>query len=120
MFLASPAQAERVECYLSFDAGVAEGPCEMGRNSTGTYFTIAIQDEGLHLTVLVYRAPGVGVVSPSRGMAARATMWAEGLEKTIVEELGPVTPLDACWINERVRICAWPIGAERSSAPADQ
>ena len=118
--MASPTQAKQAECYISWGDDVAEGPCEMGQNSTGTHFTLDV-DDGLHLTVLVYRAPSVGVVSPPRGMMAKVTMWADSTDKQVVDDLGSVTPLDACWINDRVRICAWPMtSAERNSPPSDQ
>lgn len=94
---------------MSFGDQVAEGPCELIRNSTGTVFTIPV-DKTLNLTVLIYRIPG-GVVSPSRGMGARATLWGKG-ETTERHELGAVTPLDACWVGDHIRICAWPLHQE--------
>lgn len=79
MCLASPARAERVECYVSIDGReLMTGPCEFKTNSRSILFlsvpgsTITARDGEIipdEITVNIHRLPG-GTVTPSPGRAA--------------------------------------------------
>ena len=89
------AKAETAECYVSIDGTeVLTGPCGLER----TTYTDGI--------VLNFTAGDIIIKVLKRDSTPN---MAGIIYTTHREHLGQVTALDACWVNERVRICAWPL-----------
>jgi hypothetical protein len=118
MFLASPAHAERANCYVSIDGeAYLTGPCEFRTNSSSILFMSvadSITFDGNQIDMVVN-------VTPSARTASITYLTWKDLEVVRMRfDLGAVTPLDACWVNDRVRICAWPLHEhpEQAEPPA--
>jgi hypothetical protein len=91
----APAKADIVkeaECLAVIDGEeVMSGPCRYGLTEfAANYNSYPGQSSPYPVGLMVTRGKEAYRIQP-------------------YEWLGHVTLLDACWVNERVRICAWPL-----------
>jgi hypothetical protein len=98
MLLTSPALADEsvAECYISVDQKeLLTGQCLFKKEADLLVFKPFTVE-----TPFI-----VGVFLPQ---LTAAVIWRDGSEEGFdAKPLGAVTALDACWVNDRVRICAW-------------
>ena len=100
MVLATPARADVGECYISVDGqDLLTGPCLFGHNDKVMAFKSVsgstIPESQREVIVLVSNAREAVYIADPIG------------RDPYREILGRVEMTDACWVNERVRICAW-------------